>query len=303
MITKAPSLTALDVSHCGKEIRDAVAYTLAKGSGELLKQASFDYTGLSDEGVTAISTCCPSLTLFTCTSTKVGDTGVVHLCGNCHHITVLKIENLKLTDTALFAIAAHCREMTKLSVAHNKNITDRGIMALAGIQLEAEQFSFDNRGAEEMIVEDDMDEQRPWRPLLASFGCLGLRALDVSDTKVTATGLSVCFSSFEKLNSLSADSLGLSSEERLLEHPHRALTNLSLAWNDHLTDRFLLSLVPSVPSLRVCSLAYCPKLTMKAVGVLCQRADLAKLHIRGCKAVNTASLKSALLGKNVSVFM
>ena len=125
--------------------------------------------------------------------------------------------------------------------------------------------------------------------------------MDISYTRVTATGFGKCLTSFPNLSSFSANGLQLSSEVNILSSPQYSLSSLSLAWNSALTDTFLIGIAPLLPNLRALVLSHCPLITDISLKHICGRCDLNQLYVRGCKGISQKGMRDSAEGKNILI--
>ena len=289
LLRGAGALGVFDVSGCGKKVGDGAAAELGARAGGALQKVSFAHTALSDAGLAALGARCPHITFLSCASTRVTSAGLVAATRGCAAIATLVLDSLDLDDEAVFFISSNCPRLANLSISHNKRVTDRAIKALAGIN---GTFLAELVSRNELAVEEAATHLK---------GPLPLRTLDVSYTKVTAIGFSLCLSYFPKLASLAANGLQLSSEVNLLSSAQYALTSLSLGWNSLLTDIFLISVAPFLPALRVLVLSHCPLVTDAALRHVFGRCDLRQLHIRGCKGISEKGVRDVSASKRAVV--
>ncbi|XP_073154407.1 EIN3-binding F-box protein 1-like isoform X2 [Henckelia pumila] len=110
----------------------AVGTSTRGGLGKLSIRGSNSVRGVTNNGLSAIAHCCPSLRALSLWNLhSVGDEGLFEISRNCHSLDKLDLsECSSISNTGLAAIAKSCPNLSSLMIESCPRIGDEGLQAI-----------------------------------------------------------------------------------------------------------------------------------------------------------------------------
>lgn len=298
-IAKCSKLTALDLSKCRK-ITDGALKLLPKTINKLSLSGCEEIT---DDGLLYIAEHFPDLTVLDLSNTKVTDDGIQAIAKHCKKLTHLDLQRCtNITGTSIEVVAEHCSNITALYLNGCFQITITGIqnkkplieplisvrrpqdIGTYLLQLtQLTELGLGNSG----IVDDDLE--------LIGEHLSKLTILDLSDTKITGTGL-------HHLKDMSLTTLNLSGCENIsdvgLTYLPTSLTELHLVGCSKITNAAL-EFLPRFTQLTKLRLGHCREITNEGLKHVGELDTLTELELLECHSITDDGLSPMVRLKNL----